>query len=167
MNYLSTQILGVVAVAVLAAAVLYAVGHAARRMGRPLPKAAMPFGIALAMIGFTVWNDYSWASRLTARLPDTVSILARGTERQALRPWTLLVPVTTRLTALDRAAIRRDGAQVETQVLLVERAQPTRMLRVAYDCDARRQRLLGPDGTGSDWGPVDAADPVVGIACSG
>lgn len=165
MNYLSTQILGVFAVAVLAAAVLYAAGHAARRLGRPLPRAAMPFGIAVAMIGFTVWNDYSWASRLAARLPESVSILSRGTERQALRPWSLVVPVTTRMTALDRSAIRRDGVQVETEVLLVERAQPTRMLRVAYDCATRQQRLLAPDGGGSDWAPVDPADPVVGVAC--
>lgn len=165
MNFASIQILGVFAVAILAAAVLYAAGHAARRAGRPLPKALMPFGIAVAMIGFTLWNDYGWAARLVAQLPDSVSIVARGTERQALRPWSLVVPVTTRLTAVDRSAIRRDGPQAEARVLLVERAQPTRMLRIQYDCASGRQRPLAPDGTGPVWGPVDPGDPVVGVVC--
>ena len=43
------------------------------------PRWIMPAGIGLAMLGFTVWNEYSWYSRVTDQLPASVEV-ATGSE---------------------------------------------------------------------------------------
>lgn len=164
---MSTQILGVVAVAILAAAVTYAGGHLARRLDWPWSRAVMPFTIAAAMIGFTIWNDYAWYPRLQSQLPDTVEVLGTGTGLQAMRPWSFLVPVTTRFTAIDRAGLTRRGQTATGNVLLVERGQMTRLVRMEFDCAAGRQRLVAADGRGPDWGRADEDDPAFQVACRG
>ncbi len=162
---MSSQVLGVFAAAILAAATIYAVGHTARRLGRPLPRWAMPFTIAAAMIGFTVWNDYDWFPRLRAQLPPSVQVLGQGTGLQAMRPWTFVVPVTTRFRAMDRATVSRTGDIAQGTVLFVERGQKTRAATLEFDCRGMRMRGMGRAGT--DWLPVPAEDTAYRVACDG
>lgn len=167
MNGMSSQILGVFAVAILAAATVYAAGHAARRFGHPLPKSAMPFAIAAAIIVFTIWNDYDWSRRLRTQLPPSFEVLGTGTGLKAMRPWTFIVPVTTRFSGMDRAAVTRAGSVARGTIFFVERGQRTRTMMMEFDCAATRERPLGADGTAPDWMPVPADDPALRIACDG
>ena len=98
------DLLGTLAVGGGAAALLYALMHAARAAGRPLPRWLLPAGIGLSMIAFATWNEYSWAARVKAQLPDRVAILAEGQVSSPLRPWTYLSAPTTRLALLDPQA---------------------------------------------------------------
>ncbi|WP_299364430.1 hypothetical protein [uncultured Paracoccus sp.] len=167
MNTMASQILGIFAVAIMAAAITYAGGHMARRMGRPWPRAVMPFTIAAAMVGFTIWNDYAWFPRLQAQLPDTVEVLGTGTGLKGMRPWTFVVPVTTRFTAMDRAEVGRRGETATGSVLLVERGQMTRLVRMEFDCAAGRQRPLTADGSAAAWSTAGEDDPAYRVACGG
>ena len=51
------DIIGMIAVGIGMAAVVYAASHALRKAGIWLPRWIMPAGIGLAMLGFTVWNE--------------------------------------------------------------------------------------------------------------
>lgn len=164
---MSSQIIGVFAVAILAAATVYAAGHAARRLGRPLPKWVLPFTIAAAIILFTIWNDYDWSRRLRAQLPPTFEVLGTGTGLKAMRPWTFVVPVTTRFSGMDRAAVIRAGNIARGTIFFVERGQRTRTMMMEFDCAATRERPLAADGTARDWMPVPGDDPSFLIACDG
>ena len=70
MTGVGVEVLGVIAVGVGTAAFLFAMLHALRKAGLALPRWLLPAGIGLAMIGYSVWNDYAWYDRAVARLPD-------------------------------------------------------------------------------------------------
>lgn len=166
MNGLASQVLGVFAVAILAAATVYAASHAARRLGHPLPRWIMPFAIVTAIAVFTVWNDYNWFPRLRAQLPASVEVLGQGTGLKAMRPWTVIVPVTTRFTAIDRAAISRTGDLARGTILLVERGQRTRTVTMEFDCASLRERPVASNGVAADWIAVRPGDAAYRIACN-
>ena len=157
------DLLGTLAVGGGAAALLYSLMHAARAAGRPLPRWLLPAGIGLSMIAFATWNEYSWAARVKAQLPDRVAILAEGQVSSPLRPWTYLSAPTTRLALLDPQALKSDGqgAQI-AQITLVERWK--RSVTVEQGVDCAMGRVRDPEGA---WRTAPAGDPVFAAVCKG
>lgn len=163
MNGIGVELLGVIAVGVGMAALLYAGMHLSRKLGLVLPRWILPAGIGLAMIGYAVWNDYAWLGRTTDRLPEGAQILMVGTDRQPWAPWTYLRPVPVRLAAMDgRAATTTDDGTRRAQIMLVERRRPTLVLSQDFDCKGRRVRAPR-----SGWQPVAEGDPAFAAICSG
>ncbi|WBU62683.1 hypothetical protein [Paracoccus aerodenitrificans] len=164
MNRLSgvaADLLGTFAVAIGAAALLFAITHAMRRAGRPLPTWVLPAGIGAAIIAFASWNEYSWASRIKAQLPERVDIIAEGTSRSALRPWTLLIAPTSRMALIDPDAVRQgdDGSNI-VPVILVERWKRSVTVEQGVDCANGRTRQ--PEG---EWRQASEGDPAFAAIC--
>lgn len=157
------DLIGTLAVGGGAAAVLYALMHAARVAGRQMPRWLLPAGIGLAMIGFATWNEYSWADRVKAQLPERVAVIAEGSARSPLRPWTYLSAPTARLALIDRAALRTDGQGARiAQVMLVERWKRSVTVEQRLDCPGGRIRDLQ-----GAWYDAPADDPVFVAVCTG
>src|SRR6056297_1015439 len=78
--------------------------------GGRLPKWAMPVGAGLAMIGYGVWSEYSWAERTVSALPDGIEVIETSEESRFWKPWTYAVPQTTRIMAADVAGIRKNDS---------------------------------------------------------
>ncbi|MDO5622050.1 MAG: hypothetical protein Q4G24_11340 [Paracoccus sp. (in: a-proteobacteria)] len=164
---MSWDILAMLAVGIGAAAALYAALHAASKAGFDLPRWLLPAGIGLAMLGFTVWNEYTWFPRVRDQLPARVEVLEVGQGGKAWRPWAWLVPMVTRFTALDPAMVQQSEGLRQAPVLLVERWQPTRQVTVQVDCAAGRQRMLAASGTPTGWSDPAPADPLIRAMCKG
>lgn len=139
-----------------------------------VPKWALPAAFGLGMLLFSVWNEYSWYGRTTAVLPADVVILSSPTDRVVYRPWTYIVPVSTRFAALDRTGMLKsmqDSTIRRAEVMLVQRWTPTRRVPLAFDCaNGRRADLvdgvtLAPDGTLTGGGWMDADDEIQRAAC--
>ncbi|AUH34147.1 hypothetical protein [Paracoccus tegillarcae] len=161
MSGVGVELLGVIAVGIGAAAVLYAALHAARKAGLVLPRWILAAGIGLAMIGYSVWNDYSWFERAKGRLPADTEILLTGTDKMPWAPWTYLFPITTRFAALDPASIERSGADAASaQITLVERRGPMLVVGQDFDCVGGRIR----PGS-ADWMSVTEGDPAFAYIC--
>ncbi|NHF72198.1 hypothetical protein [Paracoccus xiamenensis] len=157
------DLIGTLAVGGGAAAVLYALMHAMRAAGHSLPRWLLPAGIGLAMIGFATWNEYSWAARVKAQLPERVAVVAEGSARSPLRPWTYLAAPTARLALIDRGALKDDGQGTRiAPVTLVERWK--RSVTVEQGVDCAGGRLRDPQG---NWHPAPADDPVFAAICAG
>ena len=148
-----------------------------RRMlkGR-LPSWALPATIGAAMLGFSIWNEYSWYSRVTATLPDEVEVILSPLDRSVLRPWTYLVPPSTRFMALDRTALlvsAKNPGFRQADLIFVERWRPTQRVPMAFDCSGGRHADLAggaallPDGTltGSDWVVSEPGNAMQLAAC--
>lgn len=166
MSGIGWDILGLVAVGIGAAALVYAVMHVARKLGRPLPRVVLPASIGAAMLVFAAWNEYSWSDRVIAQLPPRVVVLEEISVREAWRPWTLAFPVVTRFVALDRGAMRQgEGGLRSGRILFVERWHPTQTLTLEVDCGDGRQRMLGPRGGETNWLPPDPSHPAVRAIC--
>ncbi len=144
--------------------------------GKRLPGWLMPAAAGLAMIGFMVYMEYSWAHRTQAGLPEGVVVTAISSESSWYRPWTYLRPLSLRMVAVDTRRSRRHeqaADKVMTSVLLLGRWMPTRAIPVVFDCaNPRRADLhagveLAEDGRliGADWRRLPADDPALRAGC--
>ena len=133
----------------------------------------IPFSAGAAMLGFTIWNDYSWFGRQRAGLPEGVVVVEAFERSAALQPWTLIAPVVDRYSALDRRAAERhpDAPDiVRAPLFLAQRFQPTYVTPQIIDC-ARGRRAdaveAGPRGLPPDdaWRPLSSGHPLLRAAC--
>lgn len=162
MTGIGTDLLGVIAVGVGMAALLYALSHAGRKAGLTLPPWLLPAGIGLAMVSYSVWNDYAWFGRATASLPQDTQVLLVGRDSQPWAPWTYLAPVATRFAALDPAGIREGrGGIRQAPIMLVERRGQTVIVPQDFDCAGGRIRPAR-----GEWTAVAADDPAFAAVCA-
>lgn len=144
--------------------------------GKRVPGWAVPISAGVAMLGFTLWSEYTWFDRTTAALPESVAVVQSYTHKSSFRPWTYVVPMTDRFSAVDRAALRRNAnveGQVMAELLLISRQSSNGSVPVLIDCAARRRGNIA-DGAefddqgrviGAEWTDLDEGDPLLGIVC--
>jgi len=146
---------------------------AGRLSGGRLPRWFTPVAAGLAMLAYTIWSEYSWASRTVAALPQGVAVAETVDETIAWKPWTYLAPQTTRLIAVDTAGalVNPETPQVRlVDLYLFGRWQPTAKRPQLIDCtaparaDVTEAALAEP--AAADWVSVDADDPLVAAACA-
>ncbi|MBC9245648.1 hypothetical protein H4P12_02715 [Paracoccus sp. 11-3] len=161
MTGIGTELLGVIAVGIGAAAVLYALQHLLSKMGIALPRRSLPAGIGLAMVIYSVWNDYAWHDRTVARLPEGVQILLVGHDSQPWAPWSYIWPVPVRIAALDPSRITETESGIRrAQIMLMDRRAPVLLVPQDFDC---QQRLIRP--ANGDWATVSQDDPAFAAVC--
>lgn len=162
-----------------AAGVVLMLNHLVGRLaGHPLPKWALPAAVGAAMIGFAIWNEYTWYPRVRDQLPATVTIASAPADRVLYRPWSYVFPLVTRFVAVDRTAAVPSAGNPDIFVasaVIVRRWAASERLPVAFDC-ARLVRADLFDGAeltengilnGAEWSAPDADDPLVRAACMG
>ncbi|MDF2234987.1 hypothetical protein P2H44_20700 [Albimonas sp. CAU 1670] len=144
-----------------------------RTLGGRLPRWAAPLAAGAAMIAATVWSEYDWAGRTVAALPEGLVVVEEVQETAWYRPWTYVVPLTTRLAALDVARLRShpDAPGVKLgEVYLFGRWRPAgrapQLIRCAPAARAEVTDAALSDPAAAAWRPVDPADPMVAAACA-
>lgn len=146
-----------------------------RLIGRRLGPWVYPASVALGMIGYTVWAEYSWAARQLESQPQ-LRVASENGERVFYRPWTYLWPQVTRMITVDVSQTRvheNQPDQVLTQLVLIGKWEPVRAVNVLFDCaaparvDLAQSAQMAPDGSidGVEWLPLNADDPVLRTAC--
>lgn len=142
----------------------------------PMPGWIVPIGAAAGMMGAHMINEYTWYSRFSAELPDTMVVIDKGSSKHWLEPWTYLLPKTNRFAAIDRSSLKINEANpdlVMGEVLLFERYTPTAHVREIADCTNNRTMAVQPgaklDDTGMperlNWVERDAEHPIVNAMC--
>jgi len=145
--------------------------------GGRLPRWLIPVGAAAGMVGFMIWSEQTWASRVTATLPPEVAVASKNETRAWFRPWTYMWPMTNRITLVDHRFTRRNDAfpdMVLTAVVLMGRWEPGRQVPVMFDCRAMRRADMREDVVfteegaveGADWLQLSAEDPLLRAACN-
>lgn len=131
-----------------------------RLLRRPAPRWLLPTAAGAAMLGFHLWNEYTWFDRTAMALPDHVVVAQHYTYETPFQPWTLLMPRINRFSALDRASIRRNDQApdyVMADVFLVTRLAQTAKVTQIYDCGQARRTEVSASSTIDEHGlPVDA-----------
>lgn len=145
-------------------------------LGGRLPRWLTPVCAGLAMIGFTIWSEYSWFNRTVKGLPDGLEVAWSHEASKPYKPWTYLLPQVDRFVAVDVLSVQTNDAlpdQRMVDLFFFGRWAPARQLRVVMDCaNNRRADLMegvsmGPDGAVEDsaWIPLEPADPVLRTTC--
>ncbi|NLG59624.1 MAG: hypothetical protein GX538_05640 [Gammaproteobacteria bacterium] len=145
-------------------------------VGKRLPKWIFPASAGAGMLLMAIWLEYSWLERTTASFPEGVEVASTNQVRSWYRPWTYVVPLTTRLVAIDTRFNRRHDeapGHVLSQVLLAGRWEPTRQFSAVFDCVGHRRAdlvegaVLGEDGgiENARWVRLQADDALMHAAC--
>lgn len=175
---MATDLLTIFATTIFVWFCLYAGRHALRKLaGIEMAKWITPAALAVALVGTSIWTEYSWYDRTRAALPDSVAVFETGETATGLRPWTVLAPFTSRFVALDRAALRQSPGLpdlVMGELYLIQRWQPTQSRAAVWDCrkaaraDLTQGASIAPDGTlsGATWLALPADDPGLRAACT-
>lgn len=143
-----------------------------------LPKWAMPVCAGLAMIGYTIWSEYSWHDRVVAALPQGLEVASSQEGSAFWRPWTYLFPMKERFVAVDAASLRMHPNTPDQRVVMLyfyARWSAPQPVPVAFNCADNTRTLLAEgaslteDGqiAGAEWRPVEADDPTRTLVCTG
>jgi hypothetical protein len=163
-------LVGAISVAVLAACVAFIF----RRITGISARWIIPASAGAAMLGFTMWNDYTWFDRVRAELPPEVVVAQTFRHSAAIQPWTLVWPMVDRFQALNRAGLQRNEADpdvVRAEVYLVARWSPTFSTLQVFDCAGGRRAdavEAGAEGLPATdaWVAVGRDDPLLRAACA-
>ena len=170
------MIVRLVAATVVAGAVLLTAWGIQRARGRPMPRSAWPLLLAASLIGYGVYDEYSWRSRTVAALPASAVVVGEGASRSVLSPWALALPRIDRLSVVDRAAVRTHPEHPDlrlAEVVLLERLHSTLRVEEIVDCANGRAAVLGAspefgdDGlpVGVRWTALEPGDAHLDAAC--
>lgn len=168
------ELVGTVMAGIATALLVFALRH-----WRPdiVPKWLMPVGAGLAMLLAAISSEYGWYGRISAQLPDGLVVAETMDEKSPLRPWTYLVPYTSRFVAVDRGLAKTHPdvpGQRIVDLYFFGRWAPLQRLTVLWDCAGARTAALGEgaefmaDGqvANVEWQPIPADDPVFLTACA-
>ena len=148
-----------------------------RLLGRGgLPGWLHPALVALGMLAFTIWAEYTWADRALEarpqlRLADTVA------DPSPLRPFSYIRTPVNRLQAIDLSRTFVHPQQpdlVRTLVVSMARWEPVRAVQVVVDCAAPALAPIGEgaeirsDGSleGASWRPMRSDDELLRTVCA-
>ncbi|MGB1033797.1 MAG: hypothetical protein ACPG7W_06685 [Paracoccaceae bacterium] len=138
--------------------------------GGRLPRWLAPVMAGAAMLAATISNEYSWYSRTSAALPDGI-VVAQTVPSQALyRPWTYVVPYTSRFMAVDVGGARQnaqDSNLLMADVYLYGRWKPLQSVQVMVNCTTGQRADPMADGGEPVWRSTPADDAVVTSLCAG
>lgn len=134
-----------------------------RTLGRKPPPFLIPAVIGATMLAYTIWSDYTWASRTTAALPAGVEVIERVAGATPWQPWTFLVPLADRMIAIDRPSTRTNDSlpgHYLVELVLLEHLMPARRTLLVIDCTEARQASVGAAAlepsslTAANWAPM-------------
>jgi len=130
-----------------------------RTIRRKPPRYLIPAVVGATMLAYTIWNDYSWASRTAEALPAGVDVIERIEGPALWQPWTFLFPRADRMIAIDRFGILTNDRLPDhylVELVLLEQYLPARRTQLAIDCANARQASI--DIAALDAAAVSAAN---------
>jgi len=167
------ELVGTVLAGLAAALLVFAVRRYAPER---IPNWLIPIAAGLAMIVATISSEYGWYARTADQLPEGVVVAQTVEESAIYRPWTYLVPLTTRFVAVDRAGAKTHPdfpGQRIVDLHFYGRWQPVQSIPVLFDCTRDRSVVIARgtefDGDGAiadpEWEDMPPDDPVLRAAC--
>ena len=118
-----------------------AVWTIARTIGWKKPGFAYPVAIALGMLSYTIYDEYSWYSRVSTALPTRLDVVRTYATSLPYQPWTYAVPRIYKFDAVDLASPRANPSAPELLLVLVKRITrntSTVDVSVVVDCEKAR-----------------------------
>lgn len=148
-----------------------------RTVGRKSPGYLIPMAMGLSMLGYTIWNEYSWFSRTFDGLPQDVKLVKSYSESKPWAPWTYIMPRVHRFVAVDTAKNRTNPELphfILIETLLVQRHGTPAKVQQIVDCASNRfadlpvNPVFGDDGLPQNvqWSSGVDLPGLIAVVCS-
>lgn len=95
------HLLATLAMGAIGAGVVFVI---ARTFSTKAPRVAYPLAIAIGMLSYSIYDEYSWYDRSSGTMPTRYKIVRTYATSMPYQPWTYLVPRTYKYDALDLAS---------------------------------------------------------------
>ena len=149
---------------------------ALRRKVPSIPGWLTPVAAGAGLIGTAIYMEYSWFDRVSRALPAQFVVANEEATASPLRPWTYVVPLINRFTALDSSKLARHPERSELIVAPVfgfARWENPQNALMVFDCAGNRRvpvtegMAIDANGTltGADWVVLSATDGLQEAAC--
>lgn len=149
---------------------------ALRKRFAAIPGWATPVVAGAGLIFTAISMEYTWFDRVSQALPPEFLVTNAETTASPLRPWTFVVPVVNRFTAVDGSKLARHPARSELIVAPVfgfARWQNPQNALMVFDCAAGRRVPVtegmeidaGGTLTGAEWLVLETADGLQQAVC--
>lgn len=108
--------------AVFAALAAAGIGLALRHLsGRRLPRWIVPVFAGLGMLSYQIHVEYSWFEHKKAQLPASAVVIDSAAPGNFWRPWTYLIPMTSKFSVVEPEGVHRQDAVAEFLLYHFER----------------------------------------------
>jgi len=140
--------------------------------GGRLPRWTLPVAAGIAMLGYTIWSEYTWGPRTRAALPEGVEVLMTVEEARFWKPWSYVIPQTTRIMALDRASVQTNAQApgiLLADLYFFARWTPPAKRPQLVDCSRLARADVSDaalsDPSGAAWRSAGRDDPLIEALC--
>ncbi|WP_372604173.1 hypothetical protein [Actibacterium sp.] len=145
-----------------------------RLAGGRLPRWMLPAAAGLAMIGFTMWSENTWAKRTAEAFPEGVVVVREVGSKIMWKPWTYAKPQVTRLMAVDLASVQRNPAAPDVRLFnmyLYGRWRAPSMVPQFVNCALPAlanvsEAALADPVANADWMPITTDDKLYEVLCN-
>lgn len=169
---MALELLGSICVALAIGLFVWAL----RKKVTAIPRWATPVLAGAGLIATTVWMEYTWFNRVAGALPAEFVVATTESGGSPLRPWTYVVPLVDRFTAIDASKLARHPDRAELIVAPVfgfARWQNPQNALIVFDCAGGRRvpvtegMAIDANGTltGAEWLVPDSVDGLQEAAC--
>lgn len=121
------------------------IGLALRQLsGKRLPRWIIPAFAGLGILGYQIYQEYSWFDHKQLQLPAHTQLIDSEQRSMIWRPWTYLVPITNAFTVIDGEAnsdLERDEV-VTFQLYRFERSYPDNVTHRPYLLNCATRELV-------------------------
>jgi hypothetical protein len=118
--------------------------------GKRLPRWIVPVFAGLGMLGYQIYNEYSWFEYKQQQLPPSAEVVSVEKGQMFWRPWTFAFPMTRAFTIvdLDNLAVSRgeDGRLVEFILYRFEKEYVDQVSHQAYLMNCVTREMLPLEG---------------------
>lgn len=97
--------------------------------GQRLPRWIIPVFAGLGILGYQIYQEYSWFEHKQQLLPPGAQVVSSEKRSMVWRPWTFLFPITNAFSVVENTTASEAGSNdvVTFQLYHFERAYPDRV----------------------------------------
>lgn len=112
--------------------------------GKRLPRWIIPVFGGLGILGYQIYQEYSWFDHKQQQLPAQTQLIDSEQRSMVWRPWTYLVPITNAFTVIDTRPDTEgeNGEVVAFQLYRFERAYPDNVSHRPYLLNCATRELV-------------------------
>ena len=129
------------------------------------PKWLVPVFAGLGVLGFQVYDEYTWASHTQSRLPKDSVVVAQIPHTAFYKPWSYIKPQVLQFVVADKAGVQsnHDNPHIKKVPLyFFQRRMKAYQHTILIDCQSQQQTS---QDNSNNWGELTYTKSIIKAVC--